>query len=66
MNIHHYQIRFIRLSEGISSINEEDRVKGIIYGLIINFGIRYVTLAMYEGIGLEEVQNSKNIGCTLN
>ncbi|NOW05115.1 HTH domain-containing protein [Clostridium beijerinckii] len=45
------------LSEGISSINEDERVKGIIDGLIIDFGIRYDTLAMYSGIVLEDVQN---------
>ncbi|WP_271814031.1 HTH domain-containing protein [Clostridium beijerinckii] len=45
------------LSEGIRSINEDDRVKGIIDGLIIDFGIRSDTLAIYAGIGLEDVQN---------
>lgn len=45
------------LSEGIRSINEDDRVKGIIDALIIDFGIRYDTLAIYAGIGLEDVQN---------
>ncbi|NMF07386.1 HTH domain-containing protein [Clostridium beijerinckii] len=45
------------LSEGIRSINEDDRVKGIIDVLIIDVGIRYDTLAMYAGISLKEVKN---------
>ncbi len=45
------------LSEGICSINEDGRVKGIIDVLIIDVGISYDTLAMYAGIGLDDVQN---------
>ncbi|NMF07389.1 HTH domain-containing protein [Clostridium beijerinckii] len=61
MNIYNYEIRFILLSEGISGIKEDDRVKGIMDVLIISFAIRYDTLAMYDNTRLQEVHNSKNI-----
>jgi len=48
------------LSEGIVMINEDDRVKGVIDVLIGEFGIKYETLAIYAGIGLEDVQSFMN------
>lgn len=43
------------LSEGIKMINENDRVKGVIDGLIDDFEIKYETLSIYAGIQLEDV-----------
>jgi hypothetical protein len=48
------------LSEGIVMINEDDRVKGVIDVLIGEFEIKHETLAIYAGIGLEDVQGFMN------
>lgn len=48
------------LYEGIKMINENDRVKGVIDGLIDEFEIKYETLSIYAGIGLEDVISFMN------
>lgn len=48
------------LSEGILMINENDRVKGVIDILIDEFEIKHETLAIYAGIGLEDVKSFMN------
>lgn len=41
-------------------IKENDRVKGVIDVLIDEFEIKYETLAIYSGIGLEDVKSFIN------
>jgi len=45
------------LSEGIVMVNGDDRVKGVIDGLICEFEISYETLAIYSGLELRDLQN---------
>lgn len=45
------------LSEGIVMVNEDDRVKGVIDGLISEFEISYETLAIYSGLELGDLQS---------
>lgn len=45
------------LSEGIVMVNEDDRVKGVIDGLIGEFEISYETLAIYSGLELGDLQS---------
>ena len=48
------------LSDGILTINEDDRVKGVIDVLIAEFEINYETLAIYAGLVVEDVQSFMN------
>lgn len=48
------------LSEGISMVSEDDRVKAVIDVLIGEFEINYETLAIYAKLELEDVQNFMN------
>lgn len=41
-------------------VNEDDRVKGLIDGLICDFEINYETLAIYSGLELGDLQSFIN------
>ena len=45
------------LSNGISTINEDDRIKSVIDVLKDNFKISYKTLAIYSKLELEDIEN---------
>lgn len=45
------------LSDGISMVNENDRIKGVIDVLISEYDMNYETIAIYAGIQLEELKN---------
>lgn len=44
------------LSDGITMVNEDDRVKGII-DVLLEYGVKYETLAIYSKLSLEDVQS---------
>ncbi|BAH05648.1 hypothetical protein CKR_0597 [Clostridium kluyveri NBRC 12016] len=45
------------LSNGISMINEDERIKGVIDVLVDDFKISYKTLAIYSKLELEDIQS---------
>ena len=48
------------LSEGIMMVNEDDRVKGVIDVLIVEYEISYETLDIYSGLELGDLQSFMN------
>jgi len=48
----------IFLSEGIKMVSEDERIKGIIYDVLVQeFGLKYETISLYAGLEIQDIEN---------